>query len=170
VVAVDVRGHARAVAEGVRGVGRRDLVEQLEGAARVHGGEAAAGREGRPDHEVVAAVAVDVRARDGAAEGIAGRAGERVQEPAGAAGVEVGVALGVAVLARRAAEDVVDAVPVDVAGVGDREAVLVAGLPDEPVQDAPRCGRTGRTPRPGRRSRHADLAGDHLVAPSWLMS
>jgi hypothetical protein len=101
VVTVEVGGHPRAVAEQVRRVGRRDRVEQLEGAARVDGGEAAARRERRADDEIVAAVAVDVRAGDGGAEPVAGRrARERVEEPAGAAGVEVGVAFGVGVLAQ----------------------------------------------------------------------
>jgi hypothetical protein len=57
----------------------------------------------------------------------------------------------------------VDAVAVDVAGVGDREAVLVAGLPDELVQDAARA--TGLDVCRARvvGAGHADLAGDHVV-------
>ena len=111
-----------------------------------------------------AAVAIHVRAGHGGTERVAGRrAGERVQQRAGPPRVEVRVALRVAVLARGAAEDVVLAVAVDVAGVGDRVAVLIAGLAGEAVDDPP--GPARLHPRPARvvRARQARLAGEHLV-------
>jgi hypothetical protein len=88
------------------------------------------------DEQVGPTVAVDVaRARDRGAVRVAARlAGERVQERAGATGDQVGVPLRVARPARSAAENVVDAVAVEVAHVGDREAALVAGPAVEATQ------------------------------------
>jgi hypothetical protein len=68
-----------------------------------------------------------------------------VQDRPVAAGVEEGVALRVGGLAGRAAEDVVHTVAIHVAGVGDREAVLVARRPLEAPQR--RAGAAGVDPR-----------------------
>lgn len=129
-------------------------------AARVRAARVAAGGA---DQHVGAAVAVQVgRAGDSRAELVARMAAaERVQQRAGTAGVEIRHArAGRRVGVRRAGDDVVHAVAVGVAGIGDGIAQVVAGRAGEPVQHRSRAA--GVDQGVARAVGRVGLAGDQV--------